>query len=169
MSEVQTQTFDAARHVRDGFDCGDAALNAYFAGKVESEVRKFLTTCIVAVEPASDPDRVVGFATVSAAGFDRSRLTSNLRRRFAYGQVPAARLGRLAVDVSRQGRGVGEQLLAAAAGRVVQSGLAAALMLVDAKDDRAADYYRRFGFRPTREDPLVLYATTVDLAESFAG
>lgn len=62
--------------------------------------------------------------------------------------VPAALLGRLAVDRGYGGRGLGASLLADALRRVARAGETVAVyaMVVNAKDERAQTFYERFGF-----------------------
>ena len=72
--------------------------------------------------------------------------------------MPAVRLGRLAIDLRFQGRKLGAALLANAISRAVRSEIATYMMVVDAKDDRAAEFYRHHGFRSDPVQPLRLYA-----------
>jgi len=55
-------------------------------------------------------------------------------------------MGRLAVDSAFQGQGLGAALLVDALERAVRSEIAAFAMMVDAKSDQAADFYRHHGF-----------------------
>ena len=64
-----------------------------------------------------------------------------------YPSEPAVRIGRLAVDERFQRRGLGEAMLADATGRALKADIAAFMLVVDAKNDRAADFYRRYEFR----------------------
>lgn len=67
------------------------------------------------------------------------------------------RIGRLAVDLKVQGRGLGGALLADALRRVLVSAPAASALLVDAKDDKAVDFYRRYWFTPLAGQPRTLF------------
>ena len=62
--------------------------------------------------------------------------------------VPVALLGRLGVDRRRSGQGLGSALLIDALRRVrvASDTLAVYAVVVDAKDERARAYYKRFGF-----------------------
>ena len=73
-------------------------------------------------------------------------------------KVPGIRLGRLAVDRSVQGQGLGEHLLMDAIDRSrrVLKHIGIHALFVDAKDERAAAFYRKYGFRPLPEDSLKL-------------
>ena len=68
-------------------------------------------------------------------------------------------LGRLAVDRTRQGRGLGEALLLDAIRRVVRAGTTIAVyaMIVDAKNDRAQAFYERYGFRAFADEQRRLF------------
>ena len=74
-------------------------------------------------------------------------------------QIPAMRLGRLAVARSRQREGLGKVLLVEAIYKVaaVASVAGGIGLFVDAKDQAAADFYARFGFEPTPTEPLTLF------------
>jgi len=68
------------------------------------------------------------------------------RRLPRYPAVPVARVGRLAVDRAFHGQGLGAALLADAALRARRSEVAVFALVVDAKDDAAAAFYRHHGF-----------------------
>jgi len=68
-------------------------------------------------------------------------------------------LARLAVDHREQGNGLGKALLKDAILRTMQAAEIAGLkfLLVHAKDEAAADFYRKHGFEPVVDDPLKLF------------
>jgi ribosomal protein S18 acetylase RimI-like enzyme len=57
-------------------------------------------------------------------------------------------IGRLAVDTGFRDRGLGRAMLGDAVRRAVRSEAAVFAVLVDAKDDSAANFYRKHGFTP---------------------
>jgi len=77
-----------------------------------------------------------------------------VRRRW----IPVALLARLAVGSPYQGIGLGRSLLLDALERVARASdeLGVRAVTVDALDDRAASFYRRFGFEPTELAPNTL-------------
>jgi ribosomal protein S18 acetylase RimI-like enzyme len=79
--------------------------------------------------------------------------------------VPAVRLGRLAVDISVQGQGLGEHLLIDAMRRTreVLRHIGVNVLLVDAKDEKAAAFYRKYGFRAFPGNPLQLVIPLANL------
>jgi GNAT superfamily N-acetyltransferase len=96
----------------------------------------------------AEPDRVVGYFSISAAVEQRSVLPSAKTRRGMPERVPLLLIGRLAVDAAWQGRGLGSALLADALRRcLAASGIAGARGVVaHAMDDEAVDFYERHGF-----------------------
>lgn len=72
--------------------------------------------------------------------------------------VPVFRLGRLAVDLSVQSQGLGSQLLLAAARRcvLVAAQAAGVALLIDAKNERVAEWYASYGAVPLLDAQLSL-------------
>jgi len=83
---------------------------------------------------------------------------ARLTRKLGRYEVPVFRLGRLAVDRSVQGHGLGGELLLAAGERAlaVATEVGGVALAIDAKDDRAARWYERFGALALLDDPLKL-------------
>lgn len=107
-----------------------------------------------------EPDltRILGYYTISPGAIEFSHAPTALSRKLGRYEVPVFRLGRLAIDLSMQGQGLGGDLLLAAAERAlavseVVGGLALA---IDAKDEKAARWYSGFGALPLLDDPLRL-------------
>jgi len=97
--------------------------------------------------------------TLSAADVPVSGLSADITRRLPrYPSVPAARIGRLAIDQRVQGHGLGGALLLNAAMRILRSEIAVFALVVDAKDDEAAAFYRHHGFSAFASNPLQLIA-----------
>lgn len=136
-----------AAHDRTAFACGVEALDQYLVSQATQDIRRRVSACYVAVEAASG--RVAGYYTLAAGGVPLNDLASDLIRRLPrYPSVPVARVGRLAVDRSFQGRHLGAALLADAALRAARSEVAVHALVVDAKDEAAAAFYRHHGFEP---------------------
>lgn len=91
---------------------------------------------------------------------------TDVDRRQAHGsprEIPSILLAKLALDRSRQGRGEGGVLLVDALTVALEGmrDLGGRLIVVDAIDDKAVEFYRRHGFIPCpgRPDRLVLKAS----------
>jgi GNAT superfamily N-acetyltransferase len=80
-----------------------------------------------------------------------------LKRLPRYPILPAARVGRLAVDQRFHRKGLGSTLLADAALRVLKGETKAFALIVDAKDQNAVAFYRLQGFRPFTGCPTSLF------------
>jgi GNAT superfamily N-acetyltransferase len=152
------------RHRRDGFDCGHAALNDFLrvqAGQLQR--RGFGKTYVAVAENGID---VVGFVTVSVAQVATGALPTDLK--LPRYPAPALRIGRLAVDRREQRKGLGQDLLAFALRLALEFSQRVGLyaVIVDAKDEDAARFYRRLGFESTLDDALCLFLPLATLAKT---
>ena len=101
---------------------------------------------------------IAGYYTLAAASVPLTDLPSSAAKKLPrYPLVPAVRMGRLAVDRDFKGRGLGGALLADALSRASNSDIAAYALLVDAKDEKAATFYRHHGFILLPNSPLTLF------------
>lgn len=133
-------------HARDGFSCGVEALDHYLSHQASQDVRRRVGACYVAVEVSSG--KIAGYYTLAAGGVPLTDLPEALTKRLPrYPSVPVARVGRLAVDQAFHGQKLGGALLADAAVRAMRSEVAVFALVVDAKDDAAAAFYRHHGFQ----------------------
>lgn len=149
----------ADHHDRRDFDCGTPALDRYLCDHAGRDERRDVAACFVLFDP-SDPDRVVGYYTLSSHAIELAALPPQLVRRLPkYGLVPTVLLGRLAVDRRRQGQGIGAFLLHDAFGRVLRLRTEAGVwaIVVDAIDETTAAFYRRHDFEPLPADPRRLF------------
>lgn len=73
--------------------------------------------------------------------------------------VPAITLARLAVSIDVQGRGLGEHMLVEAMQRALESAehIGGWALFVDAKDEKSAAFYAKYGFIAQPSDPLTLF------------
>ncbi len=87
-----------------------------------------------------------------------------------YPQIPAAILGRLAVSEKHKRQGLGEFLLLDAMQRSLDQSKALGLfaLFVDAKDEQAANFYRRYYFIPLPSQPPRLFPPMKTIADLFA-
>jgi GNAT superfamily N-acetyltransferase len=80
-----------------------------------------------------------------------------LKRLPRYPLLPAALVGRLAIDRRFHRRGLGSALLADAALRVINGDVKAFALIVEAKDETAVGFYRLQGFQPFGSRPGALF------------
>ena len=155
------------KHDRKGFDCGQPDLNDFLARYARQSHESGASKTYVAVD--DDGKTIRGFYTLSPAQVDFS-FAPEVARPAGGGRYPIGgfRLGRLAVSKAVQGQGLGGQLLIAAARRCIQVSLqvGGSLLLIDAKDQRAADWYKTYGALEIPKAPLSLvlpYAVFLDV------
>lgn len=149
---------DPALHDRQGFDCGVPALGEYIHRFAEQHRRRGISSVFVLTDSAQ-PDRILGYYTLSAAEVDGQRLSEAERKKLPRYPVPCFRMGRLACRSDQQGRGLGKLLLGCAVDRCLKARqqVAAYALIVDAKDDAAKAFYLHFGFKTLMDAKLTLY------------
>lgn len=153
----------SSAHDRAGFGSGSEPLDAYFRHHVSQDIRRRLTACFVAIDTASGS--IAGYYTLAASSITLHDLSEALKKKLPrYPLVPAVRLGRLAVDLPHQGKGLGSSLLLNALARSVQSDIIAFAMVVDAKDASAIAFYRHHGFVAFQGAPATLYLPLAEIA-----
>ncbi|KKB60828.1 GCN5 family acetyltransferase [Robbsia andropogonis] len=144
-----------ATHDRATFLSDAEPLNRYLREQVSQDIRRRVAACFVAL---TDKQRIAGYYTLASGSLLLSELpTSTGKKLPRYPTVPAVRMGRLAVDKSFTGQGLGGALLADALDRAARSEIAAFALMVDAKDDTATAFYRHHGFIPLPDSPCTLF------------
>jgi ribosomal protein S18 acetylase RimI-like enzyme len=155
-------------HERSQFHSGSESLDSYFKQQVSQDVRRRVTACYVAL---TVNQRISGYYTLASASVLLSDLPMTLSKRLPrYPTVPAIRMGRLAVDREFKGIGLGGALLADALTRSMRSEIAAYALLVDAKDESAAAFYKHHGLLELPSQPLKFFiplATVTGIASGM--
>jgi len=136
----------APRHDRSGFSCGVPALDDYLRNRATRDVRRYSAAVFVLL-PDNQPTRIAGFYSLSAFSVELDSLPADATKKLArYPLVPAILIGRLARCSAFPG--LGGALLMDAITRCVRQagGIGASLIVVEAKDEKARDFYERHGF-----------------------
>ncbi len=155
------------RHDRTNFSCGVEALDRYLKIQATQDMRRKVSNCFVALGREGE---IVAYYTFAAANVLASDLPADVARKLPrYPYVPAALIGRLAVDKRVQGQRLGEALLADAALRAARSAPAVFALLVDAKDASAEAFYKRFGFRDLQSQSLSLFLPIATAEKAWLG
>lgn len=155
-------------HDRKSFDCGSPDLNDYLKRYARQNHASGGAKTFVAVPPA-EPAHILGYYSISPGAIEFARVPANLTRKLGRYDVPVFRLGRLAVERSLQGQGLGGDLLLAAGERAlaVTAEVGGVALAIDAKDENAARWYERFGALPLQDDPLKLILPLVAIADAL--
>ena len=142
-------------HDRHGFDCGVEALNRYLRQTARQHQEKGIARTYVLSE---DGQKIAGFFTLTFCQVEGAILPGAFSKKLPH-QIPAMRLGRLAVSIDRQRQGIGHILLSGALRMVGRAETIAGGvgLFVDAKDEAAASFYAQFGFLRLIGAPLILF------------
>ncbi|WP_165226553.1 GNAT family N-acetyltransferase [Aquisphaera insulae] len=144
-------------HDRTGFDCGNPFLNDWLKQRAGQFEKRDLARTFVATKPASGV--VLGYYAISNHRVRHEDLPAAEARGLPRLDVPVLLLGRLAVDRTTQGQGLGSHLLIDALRRAqyLAEHVGIRAVEVDAIDDSARQFYLQFGFVPLLDDPNHLF------------
>lgn len=139
------------------FDCGDIDLNVFLQASAGQHQRKFISKTYVLIDDDA-PAIVMGFYTLALRRMVSKDLPPAMAKRLPC-EVPGFSLARLAVQEELKGQGHGEYFLIHALRRAarVAGEIGGYAAFVDAKDDKAAAFYKKYGFIPFPDDPLTLF------------
>lgn len=154
------------QHQRDGFQCGYDALDRYLKQQARQEADKHVAAPFVLVQ--GDDPCVLGYYTLSASSISTADIAPEMASKLPrYPQLPVTLIGRLAVDNRLKGQGRGAFLFIDALRRSFEhaASVAAVAIVVDAKDEGAATFYRHFRFLALQKDPRWLYLPMKTMAQ----
>lgn len=157
----------ALRHERQAFDCGRGELNGYLRTIARQHVDKGVSRTYVLIDDGA-PQTIIGFMTLALCEVIAESLPDRYAKKYpkrAYG----VKLGRLAVDQRQQRGGHGALMLLHGMRKALQVADTTGIVgfFVDAKDEAAQGYYRRFGFIPLPDDALRLFLPLATLRKAI--
>jgi ribosomal protein S18 acetylase RimI-like enzyme len=149
------ERLDTKKHQRQTFDCGVNTLNLYLQQFANQDQKRGLTRVYVLAEQ----QQIIGYYSICAHSVPTDQLPDNTKMG-SYADAPFLLLGRLAVDLRFQKQGYGDALIFHAFKITTEAAekIGTLGMVVDAKDEQAARFYEKFGFRPlsTSNNRLIL-------------
>jgi GNAT superfamily N-acetyltransferase len=154
-----------AQHDVSGFSCGKPALDHWLKTRALSNQQKGFTVVMV----IADGGRVVGYYGLAPTAIVPSVMPRSVRTGQPPNPVPCILLGQIATDAAFARRGIGTALLQHALIRSVAGAqlIGGRALVVSAIDEDAAHYWRRHGFLPSKDDPLILFRSLSDIAASL--
>ncbi len=161
MAAVYLSERIAARHDLAGFACGDETLDHWLAGSaLTADAMGTARTYVW-----SENNVVVGYFSLCPHEARRDELPSKLSHGAPH-SIPAILLARLALDRSLHGQGLGASLLLDALTRATDAIEIAGgrLIVVDAIDESARNFYEHHGFRAAPSRPARLFRKASDVA-----
>jgi predicted GNAT family N-acyltransferase len=164
------EPFDKKKHNRTAFSCEHEALNTYIQRQASQDIKKHVAAVFVLT---ADGKTIAGYYTLSQYALDSSGVPEETMRSLGlprYKDLPATLLGRLARNLSFKGQRVGELLLMSALKQALDHSLRIASMavVVDAKDDPAKTFYKKYGFLELPDHPNRLFLPMKTVAQMFA-
>jgi len=151
-------------HDLEDFQCGTSALDQWLKTRALRNQQKGFTAVMV----VCDELKVVGYYGLAPGAVTPDTMPRRLRTGQPPDPVPCLLLGQLAVDRRYAGQGIGGGLLRHALERCLNAAdlIGGRAVLVDAVDEKAAKYWRRRGFQPSRDDAFTLFRSIADIAAS---
>jgi predicted GNAT family N-acyltransferase len=139
---------------REAFDCEVKSLNDFLTHYALQYQKKGISVTTV-VTSDEDSRAILGYYSVSMAHVDFGSLTSEQAKGLPQHPAPAMLIGRLAVDKSAKGNGIGSELLRHALLKALRLSkeVGCCFVLVDALEV-ATGFYAQFGFVPLADKPL---------------
>ncbi|NOX43433.1 MAG: GNAT family N-acetyltransferase [Gammaproteobacteria bacterium] len=153
-------------HVRSQFSCGKPQLDLYLQQHARQNNKSNISKTFVAVD---EENVVQAYYTLSAASIEFEELPNNIAKNLPKYPIPAARIGKFAVNKNASRQGLGEKLLIDALQRIVNSNnqIAVKVILVDALDDDAKCFWLKFGFIELPESDLKLFLSIETIQQLF--
>jgi GNAT superfamily N-acetyltransferase len=152
------------KHDRSAFDCGDVELNDFLLRYARQSHDQGGAKTFLAID--DNTKGILGFYSLAPASLAYDRAPEVVRRGLARHEVPGFRLARIAIDRTQQGQGLGGQLLLMAGRRCLMAAavVGGTVLVIDAKNDRAASWYASYGAMPllNTERTLVLPLATIE-------
>lgn len=154
-------------HERGEFECGKESLDKFLRLLVSQYEKRNLGRTYVALRPGEK--RVLGYYTLASGSISFESLPASVARKLPNHPVPVVLIGRLAIDRSVQGQGLGGILLADALRRCagLSDDLGIQAVEVHALDDEARRFYEHYGFISLLDDVRHLYLPVATIRSVF--
>lgn len=154
------------QHDVQSFSCGKPALDNWLKTRALGNQQRGFTAVMV----AHDAGRVIAYYGLAPTAVASGTFPRSIRTGQPPDPLPCLLLGQLAVDVGWAGSGMGAGLLKHALIRCVQASqlIAGRAVIARAIDEQVTSFWRRHGFLPTKDDPLLLFRSIPDIAAALA-
>lgn len=150
------------------FDCGKSELNAFLVNLALLFQKRHFAVTIVCYEDASKKS-IIGYYTLCPASIQKEILPDKTFTGPKPNPIPGFRICRLAIEKKFQGNGFGKILFVHALKKCLDqaSQIGGSIVIIDAKHEKAKQFYERFGFVALGSTPLTLVQTIKFIRNHF--
>jgi GNAT superfamily N-acetyltransferase len=140
-------------HDPSKFDCGEILLNDYLTKFALQNTQRKYSIAYVGLEQGTNT--VIGYYCLSSAQISLASIPPALNKYLPRHPVPATRIGRFAVHTALQNKGVGTDLFYHSLSKIKEAAtiVGSYLVIVDAKNPRAKNFYLKQKFVPFLDNP----------------
>jgi GNAT superfamily N-acetyltransferase len=135
-------------HRKNKFSCGKQMLDNYLHRQANQDIKRKLSACFVIID--HETNLIKGYYTLSNNSIPQKFIPKKFQKRLpkTYSYLPTTLLGRLAVDIRFQGKGIGKLLLIDALIRSYElsKSIGSFAVIVDPLDKDAEMFYNKYGF-----------------------
>jgi GNAT superfamily N-acetyltransferase len=137
-----------SQHRKNKFSCGKQILDTYLHRQANQDIKRKLSACFVIIDKESN--LIKGYYTLSNNSIPQKFIPKKFQKRLpkTYSFIPTTLLGRLAIDIHFQGKGIGKLLLIDALKRSFElsKSIGSFAVIVDPLDKDAEMFYDKYGF-----------------------
>jgi GNAT superfamily N-acetyltransferase len=153
----------------DGFDCGTPVLNEWLRLYAWPNQKGGSARVYVSLDTAQG--LIAGFYCLAGGAVQHKDAPKRVSQGLARHPIPVVLIGRLAVDQRYAGQGIGRFLIQDAFRRIIQTAdsVDVRAVIVQAKNDSAAKFYRKLGFQAFDSDPMLFFQLVKDIRKSYEG
>lgn len=157
-----------ANHNISNFSCGVQALDDWFKKRAMKSQSQSQSHSRVYVVTDSETTQVIGYYAIAMGSVQREDSIGSFRRN-APNPIPVLVLARLAVHLDYQGYAIGAGLLKDCLLRSVKAMnvVGGVGILVHAIDESAKSFYKKFGFKASPINGMILMARIVDIEKNI--
>ena len=155
----------SASHETADFDCSSLPLNTFlikFALQAQGSggARTYVLT---------RGKKAIGFYSLVPASILPEQAPTRVSKGQGRYPIPAILMARFAVDANEQGKGLGKTLLRDALARALSGAevIGGRAFLVHAKDEKARNFYFKFGMEQSPTNPFHLFLLFKDIRQSM--
>lgn len=149
-----------ADHELDGFNCSEPSLNDWLKTRARDNAKTGASRIFV----CCDGNKVLAYYSISASSVLHTEVPGKVKRNMPT-PIPVVLLGRLAVDASLEGKGVGPSLFKDAAQRINQAAdqIGIAAIIVHPISDKARTFWLKRGFVDCPGEKKMMVVTMKDI------